>query len=142
MKKSENREIYENFFEFKQIVEEAIKTDLIPEMKSYIRNMFKEEISEYTQTRLDIMSEDFENFTKRTQDKFDTALKKTNEHLEKILKSNENAEEYIANMLTAIRQNEYLQAWYPAQKGYPEMNVTGKHPSQTEKVKNGKKRAS
>jgi len=38
------------------------------------------------------------------------------------------AEETLRNVLVAIRQNEYLQAWYPAQRGYPEMKVIGKHP--------------
>jgi hypothetical protein len=40
------------------------------------------------------------------------------------------------NVLLAIRQNEYLQAWYPAQQGYPEMKVVGSHPYKT-KAKDG-----
>lgn len=41
----------------------------------------------------------------------------------------ENSEETLLNVLLAIRQNEYLQAWYPAQKGHSEMKVVGKHPA-------------
>ena len=41
----------------------------------------------------------------------------------------ENVDETLGNVLLAIRQNEFLQAHYPAQHGYPEMKVTGKHPS-------------
>src|SRR5271154_3893139 len=41
-----------------------------------------------------------------------------------------NAEETLTNVLVAIRQNEYLQAWHPAQSGYPEMRVVGKHPAE------------
>jgi uncharacterized protein YgbK (DUF1537 family) len=44
-------------------------------------------------------------------------------------KSNETVEETLCNVLLAIKQNQYLQAWYPAQKGYPEMMVVGPHPS-------------
>jgi|SRR5579863_7669797 len=42
--------------------------------------------------------------------------------------TNENVEDTILNVLAAIRQNEYLQAWYPEQSGMPEMKVIGSHP--------------
>jgi len=48
--------------------------------------------------------------------------------LEKILKSHEILDKTVCNVLLAIRQNEYLQAWYPAQKGIQEMQVVGLHP--------------
>jgi 2-hydroxy-3-keto-5-methylthiopentenyl-1-phosphate phosphatase len=50
------------------------------------------------------------------------------EFLDRILKSHHNLDETVCNVLLAIRQNEYLQAYYPAQHGYNEMKVTGKHP--------------
>ncbi len=50
------------------------------------------------------------------------------EFLEEITAANQNAEEILGNVLLAIRQNEYLQAWYPAQGGFPEMKVAGTHP--------------
>ncbi len=50
-----------------------------------------------------------------------------NKFLEKITKTNENVEEALCNVLLAIRQNEYLQAWYPAQNGIPEQRVVGKY---------------
>lgn len=56
--------------------------------------------------------------------------------LEKIEKSNENMDETLANVLLAIKQNEYLQAWYPKQSGFPEMKVVGKHPLKLMQEKN------
>ena len=48
--------------------------------------------------------------------------------IEEVSKTNANVDETLGNVLLAIRQNEYLQAHYPAQQGYPEMKVVGKHP--------------
>lgn len=62
-----------------------------------------------------------------------SGFEKLQEHdkiLMQIKECNENAEQTLLNVLLAIRQNEYLQAWYPAQKGIPEMKITGKHPLQ------------
>ncbi len=50
------------------------------------------------------------------------------EFLEEITEANQSAEEILGNVLLAIRQNEYLQAWHPPQGGFPEMKVTGIHP--------------
>ena len=44
--------------------------------------------------------------------------------LRKITISTEDA---LLNVLLAIRQNEYLQAYYPEQHGYQSMKVTGTH---------------
>ena len=60
-------------------------------------------------------------------------LSKQNSYLNTLEKSNANVEETLINVLLAIRQNEYLQAWYPAQKGYDEMNVSGRHPVSLER---------
>lgn len=38
-------------------------------------------------------------------------------------------DESLGNVLLAIRQNEYLQANYPAQHGFAEMKVVGQHPA-------------
>ena len=48
--------------------------------------------------------------------------------LDKMQETNQTAEETLCNVLLAIRQNEYLQAWYPEQAGYPEMKIVGRHP--------------
>ncbi len=48
-------------------------------------------------------------------------IKKTTEILER-------TEDTVCNVLLAIRQNQFLQAWYPAQKKSPEMHVSGSHP--------------
>lgn len=49
--------------------------------------------------------------------------------LDGIKHTNENVEEILGNVLLAIRQNEYLQAWYPPQQEHPEMKVVGIHPA-------------
>jgi F0F1-type ATP synthase delta subunit len=57
------------------------------------------------------------------------SLLKYEKSLKAVSKTNENVEETLGNVLLAIRQNEYLQAWHPEQYGYPAMKVTGKHPA-------------
>ena len=55
-----------------------------------------------------------------------------NQHREDILamkKTFDSVEDTLLNVLLAIRQNEYLQANYPAQHGFPELKVTGTHPA-------------
>lgn len=51
---------------------------------------------------------------------------------EKIYEVHSSMEETLMNVLLAIRQNESLQAWYPAHKGFEEMKVIGPHPSSIE----------
>lgn len=38
-------------------------------------------------------------------------------------------DESLCNVLLAIRQNEYLQAWHPEQHDCPELKVVGRHPA-------------
>ena len=57
------------------------------------------------------------------------SILKHEKYLKSLKHSNENVEETLANVLLAIKQNEYLQAWYPAQHDYPDLKVTGKHPA-------------
>ena len=59
-------------------------------------------------------------------------LKEHEKVLEDVKHTNEGVEEILGNVLLAIRQNEYLQAWYPAQSGFPEMKVAGIHPANLE----------
>lgn len=67
------------------------------------------------------------------------SIEKHEKFLNGIKNTNENVEEILGNVLMAIRQNEYLQAWYPAQSGFPEMKVTGIHPANLDKkAKKGK----
>lgn len=49
------------------------------------------------------------------------------ETLDECLKVMGNADETLCNVLLAIRQNEFLQAYYPAQNGQPEQKVVGKY---------------
>lgn len=57
--------------------------------------------------------------------------------LKVVINTNENVDESITNVLLAIRQNEYLQAWYPPQNGQPAQKVIGKY-IKVQKVQNGK----
>ena len=52
--------------------------------------------------------------------------------LKRIAYTNECVDESLCNVLMAIRQNEYLHAWYPAQKGHKEANIVGMHPASVE----------
>lgn len=52
-----------------------------------------------------------------------------NQSLARSVEISQSCEENLLNVLLAIKQNEYLQAYYPAQRGYPEMKVVGVHPS-------------
>ena len=52
--------------------------------------------------------------------------------MKEISSTNKNVEETVCNVLLAIRQNEYLQAYYPEQLGFKEMKVVGKHPSKNQ----------
>lgn len=62
-----------------------------------------------------------------------------NKFLENLFDSNSNLEELVLNVLLAIRQNEYLQAWYPKQSGYPEMKICGTHPLKTKEKEDASK---
>lgn len=63
----------------------------------------------------------------RTLEKIRVELRLHEETLREILKVSENADETLCNVLLAIRQNEYLQAWYPPQNGELEQKVVGKY---------------
>jgi hypothetical protein len=54
-------------------------------------------------------------------------LQSYHEDIQKVVKLNEMVDETLCNVLLAIRQNEYLQAWYPAQNGQAEQKVVGKY---------------
>lgn len=60
-------------------------------------------------------------------------LKNHDQRITKLTEINDNVDQTLTNVLFAIRQNEYLQAWYPAQSGYPEMKVVGTHPAQAKR---------
>jgi len=51
------------------------------------------------------------------------------DQINNVTKTNQNVEETLGNVYLAIRQNEYLQAWYPEQHGFKAMNVIGSHPA-------------
>jgi hypothetical protein len=64
---------------------------------------------------------------KRLLTKVESVLRNHERLLEKMLEVNRSVDETLCNVLLAIRQNEYLQAWYPAQQGQPEQKVVGKY---------------
>lgn len=57
------------------------------------------------------------------------SMKKSHEFLASMTKVNEAVEDTLLNVLLAIRQNEFLHAWYPAQGGHQEQKVVGSHPA-------------
>jgi flagellar hook-basal body complex protein FliE len=67
----------------------------------------------------------------RRQKAFEYSVTKTlkgyHRDLHDVLSVMTNADETLCNVLLAIRQNEYLQAWYPPQRGNPEQKVVGKY---------------
>lgn len=60
--------------------------------------------------------------------KLEKSLNRYEKTLKEIQARHEIVEDTLCNVLLAIRQNEYLQAWYPEQKGYPAQKVVGQHP--------------
>lgn len=76
---------------------------------------------------------------RKTADAVETikfTLRKYQNLLNETKKTNQIAEETLSNVLLAIRQKEFLHAWYPQQGGYLEMNVVGQHPLKTERKNN------
>ena len=71
-----------------------------------------------------------EQVEKRLQDLSDTASfqqQRYQSELKKISDLCQTMDETLCNVLLAVRQNEYLQAWYPAQNGQEEQRVIGKY---------------
>ncbi len=60
---------------------------------------------------------------------------KFDKKLEKFRQQFDDIQDCQLNVLSAIRQNEYLQANYHAQQGYPAMKVAGHHPIYTDRKK-------
>jgi len=85
---------------------------------------FKNEILNSTELELKALSKSMITFL----GKIEKNIIEQNKILNKILDTNKITEETLCNVLLAVRQNEYLQAWYPAQHGFPEQKVVGVHP--------------
>jgi response regulator RpfG family c-di-GMP phosphodiesterase len=66
---------------------------------------------------------------KAVKEQLNDRLRQQKQELIEMKKIFESVEETLLNVLLAIRQNEYLQANYPAQHGFPELKVTGTHPA-------------
>lgn len=76
-----------------------------------------------------------DKYLEKVVDNVEMRTKEIVKEMENVRIINQNVEATLCNVLLAIRQNEYLQAWYPAQQGYPEMKVTGKHPIKIKREK-------
>lgn len=63
---------------------------------------------------------------------FERRLDAHDQTLKRIERTNATVEETLLNVLGAIKQNEYLQMWYPAQKGVKAGKFTGPHPTWVE----------
>lgn len=64
----------------------------------------------------------------KQQDKNTSVLKECADTLDRICKLNEQIEATICNVMLAIKQNSYLQAWYPEQQGIDAGRFAGAHP--------------
>lgn len=68
----------------------------------------------------------------KTVKEIDKLLSFYDEKMEKVIRTNENVEDTLLNVLLAIRQKEFLHAWYPAQGDHLEMKVIGAHPGKND----------
>lgn len=87
--------------------------------------------SEFAIDQLGNLSADFEeNFTRLIK-----MFKSHEDILHGVLIKMENIDEMMGCILVAVRQNEYLQTYYPSQHGFPAGKYIGIHPSKLEEVK-------
>lgn len=63
----------------------------------------------------------------KTLQRLDQRFQDQSSVLENFLNVAKNCDETLCNVLLAIRQNEYLQAYYPAQNGQKDQMVVGKY---------------
>ena len=122
--KVELTELQEAFKE----MEEGIKDKVKREIKSCMKD------KSIMSMLLENQSDHLTRFNTKVYKLFDMKTKRLTASLDKITDINQVIEETLTNVLLAIRQNEYLQAWYPEQHGYPEMKVVGTHPSNIERT--------
>lgn len=99
-----------------------------------------DEINRSNRCSYESMKRQFSSLVRQHKETLEMFKKSCNEHtkyLGELARTNENVSDTLLNVLLAIRQNEYLQAWYPPQQGFPEMKVSGSHPSKLMKAKDG-----
>lgn len=82
-----------------------------------------------TQRRLKLQIATMANKTLSFVENIDKRLESNSKQMKDVAITEEFVLGVLNNLLTAIRQNENLQAWYPAQCGYPAMKVSGIHPA-------------
>lgn len=100
----------------------AKKSELTTEQKKI------DNFKSYLKNQLDILIRK----TKDHQKKVDKSLDNHQNRLTKIVSTMESIDEMMSLILVAIRQNEYLQAYYPAQHGHPAGKYAGLHPAKLE----------
>ena len=91
-----------------------------------LRNKYEKTLTE-TRTMIKANNDIFNKFYK-----FASSHEK---YLNEIARKMIDIEETIDNVFLAIRQNEFLQAHYPAQHGYADMKIIGKHPAKLKEIK-------
>lgn len=100
----------------------------VREMLAYLKASSKEtnrevrEMSQYLKDWIKIADNKLKNI--------DSKLAVYEKKMVELTKLNDSIDETLGNVLLAIRQNEYLHAWYPEQQGHAEMKVVGRHPCQ------------
>jgi hypothetical protein len=102
---------------FKKSVDLHARTQIAFNKIKFFHEKIENEMSEMKQQNIQLL--------RFIEEKFDSQK----EVLANTSKIAQTTEETLLNVLLAIRQNEYLQAWYPPTDSYTAMKVTGIHPS-------------
>ena len=96
--------------------------------KTVIKSLKNEQVKEEIEKQFAPFFERMETKVEKALTKIEKGFLNQRKELQKISELNENVDASLSNVLLAIKQNEYLHAWYPAQHGFPEMKVVGQHP--------------
>ncbi len=107
---------------------EAKKKQTIKESIQIERSAILQDVKTFSESLL----QQFTLMCNANEDTFNEVLKTVTSHetvLKGILEKMENIDEMMSLILVAVRQNEYLQTYYPAQAGFPAGKYVGLHPS-------------
>jgi len=108
------------------------KIDPIEEKIEEAIQIERAEIVEELGVKAESIRKRVDSLCKNTEATFTAMLKTFCTHediLNTMLKKMDSIDEMMGLILVAIRQNEYLQAYYPAQHGFPAGKYPGIHPA-------------
>jgi ElaB/YqjD/DUF883 family membrane-anchored ribosome-binding protein len=113
---------------------EKTREEIFDEMVSDCHDIYKKAntLLQKTATTCDKLEHEMRDLKRDSVSLLKTVTHKfahQNHVLDVTRKVTSSCDDTLLNVLLAIRQNEYLQAYYPAQHGYPDMKITGSHPA-------------